>query len=455
MAEIWKALDTTTHETIVVKTLRPELTDGDPAQQRYRAELLKRFRREGDLLERLDHPRIPQLLLRVGWSSEPYLVMDYVEGPSLDEFKARHHPMPFGAAVAIMVDLLDALASVHTQGVVHRDLKPSNAIVAMDGTTHLIDFGIAYLTDPDATRYTEFGSTPGSPGYKAPEIIAGTGEIAAAADLYSCGCIFFELLAGRPPFPYGDRLGLDYHHVNTEAPRVTESRPGTPREIDELITKMLEKEPGQRPLIVQALEVLRRHLPAEGSPAPELSLVPDPTAVYRVPSVSPTPTESQIGRRHRPVRRRAHRPDRQELASMVRAAAAEISGDGPEAAAKRLADVLRVARDAWGLLDPDVASAQLRCADASRLYGDWPAAGAFYREVERTCVHAETDEMQLLALEARFGVAECLIPEDKLQDARIMWADCAHELSALEAPPHHLVLRCQEIELELDERGYS
>lgn len=453
MAETWRAADTSTNTAVVVKTPHPDWTDAT-SRGRSWAELLKRFEREGRLLDELDHPGIPRLLHRGGWPSDPYLVMEFIDGPSLRDFAGRHRPLPIGATAAVMVDLVDALTCVHAEGVVHRDVKPSNAIVAMDGMTHLIDFGIAFLTDPDATRYTQAGATPGSPGYLAPEIITASGDATAAADMYSCGCIAFELLAGRPPFTHADGMGFEYQHAHVEAPLVSQFRSGVPEEIVELVAGLLAKKPAERPTGATALQILRRHLPAAGTPAPELLLKPDPTAVHRRAS----PAARQPGRPdragRRAARRQAQRPSRQELSVMVHDAATEIEEYGPGPHAERLAEIMAAVRGAWGLAEPDVAEAQLRCADAARLHGDWPAAGAAYREVERTGRRVSTERMRLLVLEAGFGVAECLIPEGELDRAYAGWSDRTRELTSIEAPPPHLVRRCRDIGLELEERGY-
>ncbi len=184
MGTIWTAIDLVTGQLTAVKVLRLDAyTQGrfTPAERaRHRAELLKRFEREGAILEELKHPGIPRLLHRGYLGEEPYLVMEYVEGISLREFLDTRGPFPFDAAVAVAVQVAEALAHAHANGVVHRDLKPGNVVIACaDGAVKLLDFGIAHLTDPDATRYTALGATPGSAGYMAPEQLRGQQDISA------------------------------------------------------------------------------------------------------------------------------------------------------------------------------------------------------------------------------------------------------------------------------------
>jgi serine/threonine protein kinase len=137
MGSIWKAVDSDTGAWVAVKVLRLDAyTQGrfSPSERtRRRAELLKRFEREGMILEELKHPAIPRLLHRGYHREEPYLVMEYVEGETLRDFLDRRRPLPLGAACAIAVDVAEALVHAHTHGVVHRDLKPGNIVLAADG----------------------------------------------------------------------------------------------------------------------------------------------------------------------------------------------------------------------------------------------------------------------------------------------------------------------------------
>ncbi|MGH1555563.1 serine/threonine-protein kinase [Streptomyces sp. L7] len=175
MGSIRTATETATGRLVAVKALRldaytqgpvqPGRTDPDAGWN-----WMKRFEREGAILEELDHPAIPRLLHRGYHHEEPYLVMEYVDGVNLRELLDLRRPFPFGAAVAIAVQIAEALGHAHTNGVVHRDLKPGNVVIAAaDGAVKLLDFGIAHLADPDATRYTALGATPGSAGYMSAE----------------------------------------------------------------------------------------------------------------------------------------------------------------------------------------------------------------------------------------------------------------------------------------------
>ena len=144
MAEVWEARDLQVQRRVAVKFLRP---DQDPAgiedEEGWFENLTAlrgRFRREGALLGRLRHPGIPELFSQGSYGTDPYIVMQLIEGVSLHHFLERHNPT-VGAAAAIVAQIADALVHVHSLPVVHRDIKPYNLLVALDGTVVLIDFG--------------------------------------------------------------------------------------------------------------------------------------------------------------------------------------------------------------------------------------------------------------------------------------------------------------------------
>ncbi|GAA1775258.1 serine/threonine-protein kinase [Actinomadura chokoriensis] len=461
MGDIWLARDDRTGGLVVVKVLRASQDAGARAsseRRRRRRTLLNRFERECDLLQRLDHPGIPRLLARGFQGLDPYMVMEYIEGPALDEFLRLHTPTP-AACAAIMTQILDALAYAHANGVVHRDVKPHNVIVGADGVVHLIDFGIAFLTDPDATRYTEEGHTPGSTGYRAPELILSNETVTTAADVYGAGCVYFLLLTGRQPFCGRPTRSADEQHLYDPPPRVSGVVDHVAPEIDDIVDRMLAKDPASRPRPEDVAKLLNPHLPAPGDPAPDPALTPDPTARFRTPDGGHVRGAAVSGSSRRRGRRSSRlgtdRPSRAQYDELVVRAAEEVDAGEPGPAIARLDETLADVRDAWGLGYLPVARACLRCGDAARLEGLGARARARYRDADRQVAGDSSREGAELRLEARIGLAECLVPEERLDDAVAEWSAAARDTLAIDPVPRRLNRRLREVALELQERGHG
>ncbi|MEV7185566.1 serine/threonine-protein kinase [Kitasatospora sp. NPDC093102] len=463
MARVWKAVDKETGRLVAVKEIRADQYNYgrlSPAERsRQRTELLNRFEREGQFLADLDHPGIVSLLDRGLHRDAPYLVMEFVDGCPLDKFLDRFRPLPIGAAIAIAVDIAEALVHAHAGQVIHRDLKPGNIVLTVDGSAKVIDFGVALPDHPDATRYTAYGATPGTVGYMAPEQLQGQQKVTKSVDHYSFGCVLFELLTGRQPFTDRPDRNCATQHQQDLPPRVSDHRGGIPSEIDDLVWQLLSKDPYQRfDSLTRALDVLRPHLPAAGSPAPNPELVPDPTARHRLPGAAPAPAavakETRRPARRRPVGRAVRLgADRDQFDELLALAAAEMAGPGVGPATRRLDEELEAARRSWGLGHLPVARAQLICADAARLRGAWEDAGPLYRAAAKVLEHKTAPEFRVLALEARVGAAECLVPAGDLQGAFDGWADVVHEVAGLVEMPGRVLARCRETALELAECG--
>jgi serine/threonine protein kinase len=462
MGTIWTATDLETGQLVAVKVLRfdAHMLDGlTPAERtRRRIELVKRFNREGAVLEDLQHPGIPRLLHRGGHlAGLPYLVMEYVEGVSLRTFLDVRRPFPFDAAVAVAVQVAEALEHAHANGVVHRDLKPDNVVVASaDGVVKLLDFGIAHLTDPDATRYTALGDTPGSTGYMAPEQLRGQKDISASADLYAFGCVLFELLTGERPFEDKPDRNKSIQHLEDLPPRLRSINVGIPEEVDDLVWDLLAKAPADRPQAMdEVLLVLKPFLPKPGDPAPDPELDPDPTARYRLQqrtAVRPSDVQLSSGTTvRRTVRRRGGWLGRKQFVGRIVQARAELKAEGPGDLCAELLDLLPRAVSDWGNREPIVLEGRLVCADAARLDGRTGEAKEQYEHVAEY-----GDPRDPLVLEARLGVAECLIPEGNFAGAFSGWCAVLYDLPLLvEQVSDRLADRCREVGVELAESGYE
>lgn len=456
MGSIWKAVDATTGETVAVKVLRPDaythgrLSPGERARRN--AEMLRRFEREGTILAELGHPAIPRLLHRGYWREEPYLVMEYVDGPTLREFLDQHRPLPLAAACAIAVQIAEALAHAHAHGVVHRDLKPGNTVLSSaNGRVSLLDFGIAYLTDPDATRYTALGETPGSAGYIAPEQLRGLREVTAAVDRYAFGCVLFELATGQRPFEDKPDRNKNIQHLEDLPPRIRSINSGLPQELDDLVADLLSKIPGDRPARIEEVrEALHGLLPVPGDPAPEPALEPDPTLHYRTAGgLRPVAAPRRSATPPRLNRRRGSWIGRREFAALQARAKAELEATDAGPVCSRLERALPQAVEDWGIADLAVADAHLTCADAALLGGRVQRAEFLYRQVSGAPARQAGAELRALMLEAEIGVVECGIPVGDAPRAVEDWTRVVREVLELPDSSAPLLARCRAAGLGL------
>jgi AraC family transcriptional regulator of adaptative response/methylated-DNA-[protein]-cysteine methyltransferase len=191
MGIVYRALDTELDEIVALKLLRPEAPVADPA-------VLEQVAHEVRLTRRITHPNVVRTFELGQSAGARFLVMEYVEGVSLDEVIARRGSLPPEAVVVLGMQLCRALAVVHARGVVHRDVKPQNVLLTAMGEVKLADFGIAALRESAALR-AGAGSPTGTPLYMAPEQLLGE-AVGPRADLYAVGVVLHECLTGRVPF---------------------------------------------------------------------------------------------------------------------------------------------------------------------------------------------------------------------------------------------------------------
>ncbi len=237
-ARVYQARDPSSGTEVALKVLHsPPDASPDPV----------RFEREIGNLLALDHPGIVHLLGYGQEGDRPYLVLEYVPGPSLKRYRQErdNEPLEVEAAVQLVAAVAEALAYAHSRGVVHRDVKPSN-ILLRDGRLDqpmLGDFGIARLME--ATLDTASGQTVGTPAYMSPE--QGQGRPAdARSDIYALGVVLFELLTGHPPFEAESPYAVVLHHIHTPPPRPRDLRPDLPPAVEQVLLKALAKAPDER-----------------------------------------------------------------------------------------------------------------------------------------------------------------------------------------------------------------
>jgi eukaryotic-like serine/threonine-protein kinase len=245
MGTVYRARDRVLDRTVAVKLL--------PLVQASDRGLVARFEREARAAASLCHPNVVSVYDAGSDASTRFIVMEFVGGVSLAELLQRHRRLPVERAVDLSAQIASGLAAAHRAGVVHRDVKPANVMVNESGTVKLLDFGIA---DAGAsTSLTQAGSVLGSAHYIPPEVVQG-GAATERADVYSLGCVLYEMVTGRPPFAGELGAALLHQHASS-APRPPSSLAGgIPRKLDELIMKMLAKRPADRPPSAQLARLL-------------------------------------------------------------------------------------------------------------------------------------------------------------------------------------------------------
>jgi serine/threonine protein kinase/lipoprotein NlpI len=234
-------------------------------------EQLARFRIEAEAAARLQHPNLVQIYEVGEQEGRPYLALEFVAGGSLDK-KLNGTPMPAPRAAQLVEALARAIDAAHQAGIIHRDLKPANVLLTADGTPKITDFGLAKRLDESAGE-TASGTVIGTPSYMAPEQARGQSKhIGPAADVYALGAILYELLTGRPPFKAASVLDTLAQVIDDEPVRPRQLQSKTPRDLETICLKCLQKEPHKRYPSAQALaDDLGRFLrgePIQARPTP-------------------------------------------------------------------------------------------------------------------------------------------------------------------------------------------
>ncbi|MFE6775853.1 tetratricopeptide repeat protein [Streptomyces sp. NPDC057702] len=281
MGEVWRARDTSLGRLVAVKCLKPIGPQHDASYLRV---LRERFRREAQVAASLQHRGVTVVHDFGEHEGILYLVMELLEGRNLSQVleDSQPHPLPVADTVDIAEQVSVALAYTHRQGIVHRDLKPANIMRLTDGTVKICDFGIARLGHDigASSRLTGTGIAMGTPHYMSPEQIAG-GLVDHRSDLYSLGCVLYELATGAPPFDHEDAWAVLVGHRDTPPEPPRHHRPELPTRFADAVLDLLAKDPEQRPRDAGTLATRI----AGGAPAPP----PPPTAGPR--AAAPQPPE--------------------------------------------------------------------------------------------------------------------------------------------------------------------
>ncbi|MEV0207957.1 Stk1 family PASTA domain-containing Ser/Thr kinase [Streptomyces sp. NPDC050788] len=241
MAEVYLAHDTRLGRQVAVKTLRADLAR-DPSFQ-------ARFRREAQSAASLNHPAIVAVYDTgedyIDGVSIPYIVMEYVDGSTLRELLHSGRKLLPERAMEMTVGILQGLEYAHRSGIVHRDIKPANVMLTRNGQVKVMDFGIARAMGDSGMTMTQTAAVIGTAQYLSPEQAKGE-QVDARSDLYSTGCLLYELLTVRPPFVGDSPVAVAYQHVREEAQPPSVFDPEITPEMDAIVLKALVKDPNYR-----------------------------------------------------------------------------------------------------------------------------------------------------------------------------------------------------------------
>ncbi|MFE9608173.1 serine/threonine-protein kinase [Streptomyces sp. NPDC006012] len=241
MGEVWRARDETLGRDVAIKFLLAQGSD---------ATATARFRLEAQTAGRLDHPHVVGVLDFGAQDDRLFLVMELVDGDSLARVLASAGSLPPERVARIAAEAAAGLAAAHQQGIVHRDIKPGNLLLAADGSLKIGDFGIARFMDDPAGGLTATGQIVGTSLYLAPERALGR-NAGPPSDVYSLGCVLYQLLTGRPPFEADTAVAILHHHLDTAPTPPRQYGVDMPPALENYLLGMLAKQPEARPTAAQ------------------------------------------------------------------------------------------------------------------------------------------------------------------------------------------------------------
>lgn len=246
-SRVYKAHHTVLRRTVALKLLHSYLAE-DP-------EKVRRFRQEAEAISQLVHPNIVTIYDSGCIDGQPYIIMDYHEGRTLDDIVRGGDTLSVEGFRRVFVQVCDALAAAHEQGIIHRDLKPGNILLMNDHDrpdfVKLLDFGLAKLLAPDGelmtAHHTQTGHTLGTPAYMSPEQCSGQ-KLGPHSDIYALGCLMYESLTGQKAFRGSTQLEIMQRHLYEVPPPFSTARPDLtlPSEVETIVFKALAKKPEQR-----------------------------------------------------------------------------------------------------------------------------------------------------------------------------------------------------------------
>ncbi len=252
MGTVYLALDPLIKRQVAVKVL--------PQQFNHERTFRERFRREAEIIASLEHPSIVPLHDFGEHENQPFIVMRYMPGGTLND-RLQRGPLSMSRIIDIMERIAPGLDKAHVHGIVHRDLKPSNILFDADDEAYLADFGIAKVQE--ATAALTGSAIIGTPAYMSPEQAQGEKDIDGRSDVYAMGIILFQMLTGRAPYIADTPMKLVVMHIMEPVPAILPVKPDLPEKIEPLISRALAKDPKDRFYTVGDMTQTLRHLITE------------------------------------------------------------------------------------------------------------------------------------------------------------------------------------------------
>ncbi len=288
MGLVYMALDLELERRVALKFLKADLADN--------AVLIQRFRDELKALAAFNHPNITILYTSITWQGHPVMVMELVEGETLQKMVNRRGPIPAEVCVPLIDQALAGVGAAHRKKIIHRDLKPSNLMLNLDGVVKVMDFGIAKIQS--APGLTRTNMVVGTSFYMAPEQIRGA-PADARSDIYAMGVTLYELLAGQVPFQGNSQYEIEHAHMQEPPQPPTVHYPHIPATVVDAVMRALAKDPAARFQTAEEFAAAlgdgrARQTFAEPRPIP----TPPPTVPPPVPTALPTPVPTLVPTAH-------------------------------------------------------------------------------------------------------------------------------------------------------------
>jgi serine/threonine-protein kinase len=302
MATVYTAVDQRLERTVALKIIHPS--------QATNVHFVDRFTDEAKTIARLTHPNVVAVYDQGRHQGLPYLVMEFVQGSTLRDLLTERRRLNPVEALAILEQMLSAIAAAHRAGLVHRDVKPENVLVAaapsggsanlVDAVVKVADFGLARAVE--ASSVDESGQLMATVAYVAPELVT-DGHADARTDVYSAGIVLYEMLTGKVPFDGDDPVAVAWEHVDNDVPPPSQTVKGVPKALDDIVARATRRDPGARPTDAGAMlaevQSVRDDLGAQNVQTALLRQVPpsrhsaaDATAM--VPAVTDRPSWARL-----------------------------------------------------------------------------------------------------------------------------------------------------------------
>jgi eukaryotic-like serine/threonine-protein kinase len=281
MSTVYRGTDLALDRVVAVKVALDPLVEQSPVY-------LARFTREAQAAAAIGHPGVVTVYDAGADGPTRFIVMEYVPGRSLAEIlsEREHKPLEPDEAADIAAQVADALSAAHAAGIIHRDIKPGNIMIEPDGSVKVLDFGIARALD--SHTLTQTATVLGTSAYMSPEQALGQ-PVDARSDIYSLGCVLYEMLTGEPPFIADVSAAVLHQHVRVEPKPARERNPAIPPALNDLVMQMLAKSPGDRPQTAANVRDRLRQAPADSQDGSDAL-----TTIAMAAAMAPTPATVPI-----------------------------------------------------------------------------------------------------------------------------------------------------------------